>query len=164
MMEREIRKRIANPGGSGDQFTDDDVTAESLQSEGLMQMVPRDYQVQGIRWLLQCHSNGHGCILGDDMGLGKTLQSIAFLLHLHVKRKERKVKGPFLVLSPLSVATYWEDEFKRLAPTLRVLRYGGPKEHREQLRRKISCQVEILNRNMGFACLTVSSNIFDFTY
>jgi SNF2 family DNA or RNA helicase len=75
------------------------------------------------------------------MGLGKTLQSIAFLLHLHVKRKERKVKGPFLVLSPLSVATYWEDEFKRLAPTLRVLRYGGPKEHREQLRRKISCQM-----------------------
>ena len=74
-MEREVRKRIASlVGGSVEQLADDNVTVESLQDEGLLQMVPKEYQVQGIRWLLQCHSNGHGCILGDDMGLGKTLQ------------------------------------------------------------------------------------------
>ncbi|XP_062519744.1 chromodomain-helicase-DNA-binding protein 1-like isoform X2 [Corticium candelabrum] len=118
-----------------------DVTEDALRTNGLQNLVPHSYQLEGIKWLLECHSNGHGCILGDDMGLGKTLQAIAFLLHLHVERKERKVNGPFLVLSPLSVASYWEEQFRRLTPTLRVLSYRGSKDERELLRVQLLQQV-----------------------
>ena len=39
-----------------------------------------------------------------SQGLGKTLQSIAFLAHLHFVRG---VKGPHLVVVPLSVMSNW---------------------------------------------------------
>jgi len=34
----------------------------------------REYQVQGLRWMVQQHDRAAGGILGDEMGLGKTLQ------------------------------------------------------------------------------------------
>ena len=36
--------------------------------------VMRDYQVQGLNWLVSLHENGISGILADEMGLGKTLQ------------------------------------------------------------------------------------------
>lgn len=33
----------------------------------------RDYQVQGLNWLIQLHENGISGILADEMGLGKTV-------------------------------------------------------------------------------------------
>ena len=71
-----------------------DVTEDALRTNGLQNLVPHSYQLEGIKWLLECHSNGHGCILGDDMGLGKTLQVLVLisstyclgwtaLMHLH---------------------------------------------------------------------------------
>lgn len=41
------------------------------------------------------------------MGLGKTIQSITYLQELH----NVGVKGPFLVIAPLSTITNWEREF-----------------------------------------------------
>ncbi|KAG0627932.1 hypothetical protein M758_2G239400 [Ceratodon purpureus] len=68
------------------------------------------------------------------MGLGKTLQSIALLAYL---KSARSSKGPFLVICPLSVTEGWALEMARFAPHLRVLRYVGNKEEREELRQKI---------------------------
>lgn len=34
----------------------------------------RDYQINGLNWLIQIHDNGVNGILADEMGLGKTLQ------------------------------------------------------------------------------------------
>ena len=34
----------------------------------------RDYQVDGVNWLLSQYRSGVGGILGDEMGLGKTIQ------------------------------------------------------------------------------------------
>ena len=39
----------------------------------------RDYQVQGVNWLIEMHRRGTNAILADEMGLGKTLQTITFL-------------------------------------------------------------------------------------
>ena len=44
-------------------------------------------------------------ILADEMGLGKTIQSIAFLYHLYTFEN---VKGPFLVIAPLSTLEHWK--------------------------------------------------------
>ena len=45
-----------------------------LDGWGLCYVKLRDYQLDGLSWLVQRYSDGHGCILGDEMGLGKTLQ------------------------------------------------------------------------------------------
>ena len=42
----------------------------------------RDYQLEGLNWLLSLHSRNLNGILADEMGLGKTLQSISLLAHL----------------------------------------------------------------------------------
>ena len=34
----------------------------------------RDYQVEGVNWLLACWHVGRSNILADEMGLGKTAQ------------------------------------------------------------------------------------------
>merc|ERR1719466_413733 len=39
----------------------------------------REYQFEGINWLLFNWYNKRNCILADEMGLGKTIQSITFL-------------------------------------------------------------------------------------
>jgi len=43
--------------------------------------------------------NGHSSILADEMGLGKTVQSISFLNRIY---NEYNVRGPFIVIAPLS--------------------------------------------------------------
>ena len=50
----------------------------------------RDYQRQGLTWLVELTSHGLGACLADDMGLGKTITLIA--LHLH--RVEAGHTGP----------------------------------------------------------------------
>ena len=34
----------------------------------------RDYQLEGLRWLIKLHDSSLNGILADEMGLGKTLQ------------------------------------------------------------------------------------------
>jgi hypothetical protein len=42
----------------------------------------RDYQVEGLNWLLRCWYTKQSSILADEMGLGKTVQIVSFLDHL----------------------------------------------------------------------------------
>ncbi|KAG8981788.1 hypothetical protein FRB90_006988, partial [Tulasnella sp. 427] len=89
----------------------------------------RDYQLAGVQWLALLYENGLNGILADEMGLGKTLQTISFLAHL----KEKGVWGPFLIVCPLSVLNNWKAEFEKFAPTVPVVTYHGPPEHRREL-------------------------------
>eukprot|EP00878_Enallax_costatus_P024699 GHUV01026379.1.p1 GENE.GHUV01026379.1~~GHUV01026379.1.p1 ORF type:complete len:570 (+),score=274.12 GHUV01026379.1:491-2200(+) len=67
----------------------------------------REYQLEGVAWLVQQHQRGLNSILADEMGLGKTLQTIAFLAHLKFRLG---VSGPHLVVVPLSVMSSWMNE------------------------------------------------------
>ncbi|ORY07424.1 hypothetical protein LY90DRAFT_207702 [Neocallimastix californiae] len=69
----------------------------------------RSYQLEALNWLTYCWMNGHSSILADEMGLGKTVQSISFLNRIY---NEYNVKGPFLVIAPLSTISNWEREFR----------------------------------------------------
>lgn len=42
----------------------------------------RDFQINGLNWLISLYMEGKNGVLGDEMGLGKTLQSIAFIGYL----------------------------------------------------------------------------------
>ena len=45
--------------------------------------VLREYQVEGVSWLLFNWHHHRNCILADEMGLGKTIQSITFLQKIY---------------------------------------------------------------------------------
>ncbi|VDP44791.1 unnamed protein product [Schistosoma mattheei] len=47
---------------------------EKLVEFGLTGIVIREYQLQGINWLINCDLQNHGGLLCDEMGLGKTCQ------------------------------------------------------------------------------------------
>ncbi|RYG51438.1 hypothetical protein EON66_10760, partial [archaeon] len=68
----------------------------------------RDYQLEGVNWMVFNWHHHRNCILADEMGLGKTIQSVATLEHL---RTRQMVRGPFLVLAPLSTLGHWKREF-----------------------------------------------------
>ena len=90
----------------------------------------RDYQLRGYSWLDFLCRLGFGPCLADDMGLGKTVQTIAWLLRLAERRRQRKatdraLSGPTLIVAPVSVTTNWTRELARFAPGLRVLLHQG---------------------------------------
>eukprot|EP00919_Chromeraceae_sp_WS-2016_P038559 GHVR01092077.1.p1 GENE.GHVR01092077.1~~GHVR01092077.1.p1 ORF type:complete len:212 (+),score=57.65 GHVR01092077.1:166-801(+) len=94
----------------------------------------RDYQIVGVKWLLEQFDSGVPAILGDEMGLGKTLQVVALLGFLH----QNGIKGPHLVVSPLSVMPSWEAEFARWCPWMRVVRFYGSEKERTHLRQMLN--------------------------
>uniref|UniRef100_A0A3Q2XYW2 Chromodomain helicase DNA binding protein 1-like n=1 Tax=Hippocampus comes TaxID=109280 RepID=A0A3Q2XYW2_HIPCM len=103
----------------------------SVPSFGLQTGIQlRPYQLHGVQWLTQCLKNQQGCILGDEMGLGKTCQTISLLVYM---AGALDVKGPFLVLSPLSVMENWRSELERFSPSLTVLCYKGDKDRRVEI-------------------------------
>lgn len=71
--------------------------------------IMKEYQLEGLYWLVSLYENGLNGILADEMGLGKTLQTISFLAFL----KEKQVSGPFLIAAPVSTLANWVDEIER---------------------------------------------------
>lgn len=39
----------------------------------------RDYQLDGLNWMVYTWSKGHNAILADEMGLGKTIQCVSMI-------------------------------------------------------------------------------------
>ncbi|XP_034531930.1 chromodomain-helicase-DNA-binding protein 1-like [Notolabrus celidotus] len=110
------------------------VTQSDLNKFGLTGIQLRSYQLDGVQWLTECLKNQQGCILGDEMGLGKTCQTISLLVFMS---GALGTKGPFLVLSPLSVMENWRKELESFAPSLTVLCYKGDKETRAEVQREV---------------------------
>ena len=59
----------------------------------------RDYQLEGLNWMIGLNTNGMNGILADEMGLGKTLQSISILAYMS---EFRHINGPHIVVVPKS--------------------------------------------------------------
>ncbi|KAJ3086274.1 hypothetical protein HK102_013351 [Quaeritorhiza haematococci] len=90
----------------------------------------KDYQLEGVNWLLYNWTRGIGSILADDMGLGKTLQIVATTSIIH----HEYGKGPFLIVCPTSTQGHWLNEFRKWSPDLVVVSYAGTKNAREIIR------------------------------
>lgn len=90
----------------------------------------RDYQIQGLNWMISLYHNGINGILADEMGLGKTLQTISFLGYL---RDLRDTPGFHLVVVPKSTLDNWYREFQRWVPGFNVVTLKGSKEEREKV-------------------------------
>ena len=63
------------------------------------------HQVDGLNWLLFSWYKARNVMLADEMGLGKTAQAIVMLEHLW---KHEHLRGPYLVVAPLSTLAHWQ--------------------------------------------------------
>lgn len=103
------------------------------ESPKFIQGQMRDYQVDGLNWLISLYENGINGILADEMGLGKTLQAVSILGYL---REHRNIKGPHVIIVPLSTIENWKREFNRFMPGVRLLHghcRGSKAQFRETL-------------------------------
>jgi hypothetical protein len=86
----------------------------------------RQYQKEGLGWLVFLEKMGLGGCLADDMGLGKTIQVLAMLLR---RQQQVATEGlghrPSLVVVPKSLIFNWIEEAARFAPQLKVLNHTG---------------------------------------
>lgn len=76
--------------------------------------------MEGLNWLLFSWYNGHNCILADEMGLGKTIQSLTFVDAVY----KYGIRGPFLIIAPLSTIPNWQREFESWTD-MNVIVYHG---------------------------------------
>lgn len=87
----------------------------------------RDYQLEGLTWMMEIAIQGMSGVLADEMGLGKTIQTIAFIAAM----REEGVYGPHMIVAPLSTLSNWMEEFEKWTPTIPVVQYHGtPKDRR----------------------------------
>lgn len=103
----------------------------------------RDYQIQGLNWMISLYENSISGILADEMGLGKTLQTISFLGHL---RYGKGINGPHLVVVPKSTLNNWVREFENWTPEVDTCLLHGDKETRANIiqTRIIPCDFDVL--------------------
>ncbi|KAJ2156608.1 swr1 complex component [Coemansia sp. RSA 552] len=125
---------IGEAGANGEAGTKDllDTVEHSVEQPDLLRGELREYQRQGLDWLVSLHQHQINGILADEMGLGKTIQTIALLAYLACNRG---IWGPHLIIVPTSVLLNWEQELHRWLPGLKVLTYYGSKAERKQRRR-----------------------------
>jgi len=91
----------------------------------------REYQIQGLNFLIRLYENGVNGILADEMGLGKTLQTISLLGFLS---EFKGIRGPHLICVPKSTLGNWMNEVKRWCPHLRPFKFHGSKDDRLYMR------------------------------
>merc|ERR1719509_387115 len=88
----------------------------------------RPYQLEGVNWLNYSWYQHRNCLLADEMGLGKTIQSLAWIHHIW----EFGIRGPFLVIAPLSTIPNWQREFE-LWTDMNVIVYHGSQTSRNMI-------------------------------
>ena len=109
----------------------------------LSDVVMRDYQKEGVRWLKYLYENSFGGCLADDMGLGKTLQAISLLSFIYPK-----TKTPSLVVMPKSLLNNWQKELEKFNPNLSFyLYYAGTRDIKEFKNHNIILTTYALVRN-----------------
>ncbi|GAX14112.1 SWI/SNF-related matrix-associated actin-dependent regulator of chromatin subfamily A member 5 [Fistulifera solaris] len=90
----------------------------------------KPYQLESLNWMIHLSEKGLNGILADEMGLGKTLQSISIMAyHYEYKRSQ----GPHLICVPKSTLSNWMKEIQRWCPALRVIKFHGSREDREEM-------------------------------
>ena len=90
----------------------------------------RNYQLEGLNWMISLYDRNINGILADEMGLGKTLQSISLIGYLKFNRHD---PGPYLVICPKSTLTNWSREFSRWCPGLQVVKLQGDQDERRRV-------------------------------
>ncbi|KAH7927010.1 hypothetical protein BV22DRAFT_1007877 [Leucogyrophana mollusca] len=132
-----LRKEVDEMGGKAAYVPFHALTVQPELIEGGEM---KDYQLQGLAFLVYMHKNGINCILGDEMGLGKTLQTLS--LFAWIKENVQGTQDPHLIVCPLSVLSSWQNEAARWLPSFRVLRFHGTQSERSRLKNSVRLDEE----------------------
>jgi superfamily II DNA or RNA helicase len=100
------------------------VVETTPQPEGFVGRL-RDYQCEGLSWMLFLQRCSFGGCLADDMGVGKTAQVLALLEMRRELRCTGQPIAPSLIVVPKSLVFNWKQEAERFTPQLRVLDHTG---------------------------------------
>ncbi|XP_033829153.1 probable global transcription activator SNF2L2 isoform X1 [Periophthalmus magnuspinnatus] len=92
------------------------------QSSLLINGTLKQYQIQGLEWLVSLYNNNLNGILADEMGLGKTIQTIGLITYL---MEYKRLNGPYLIIVPLSTLSNWVYELDKWAPSIVKIAYKG---------------------------------------
>ena len=80
MQDREERINIESVRGLEAQRRNAETQRALLQQPDFLRAgTLRDYQLEGLNWLIYSWMQNNNCILADEMGLGKTIQCVAFI-------------------------------------------------------------------------------------
>ena len=93
-----------------------------------------EHQITGLNWMIDLHACEANGILADQMGLGKTIQALALLGYL---KDIKKVKGPHIIIVPLSTLVNWKREADKWLKGFRVHILYAAAEKRDETLRKI---------------------------
>ncbi|XP_076936316.1 putative ATP-dependent DNA helicase CHR12 isoform X1 [Bidens hawaiensis] len=95
----------------------------------------RQYQLEGLQWMVSLFNNNLNGILADEMGLGKTIQTISLIAYL---MENKGVTGPHLIVAPKAVLPNWINEFSTWAPSISAFLYDGRLDERKAMREELS--------------------------
>ncbi len=140
---RSVSRRSGNSEGPSTESKRRSLTAQDLREDEkhiteqstkyqpnfIKNCVLKDHQIEGLNWLIdlyKCNANG---ILADQMGLGKTVQSISMLAYL---REVENIRGPHLIVCPLTVTNNWKSEFARYFPDCKTMALSARMEERDE--------------------------------
>ena len=91
----------------------------------------RDYQAEGVAFMLSNFVGDRSSILADEMGLGKTLQVV---VTTNIIATTLFPTAVFLVVAPLSTLTHWKRAFEAWTD-LNTIVYHGSAEDRDHIRK-----------------------------
>ncbi|OQS00271.1 chromatin-remodeling complex ATPase chain [Thraustotheca clavata] len=111
----------------------------------------RQYQLEGLSWMVNLANQGINGILADEMGLGKTLQTISVLGYF---KEFHNISGPHIVLVPKSTLSNWLAEFDRWCPSLRAVKFHGDKDERQRVIDEILCPGTANDQRKFDVCVT----------
>ena len=114
---------------NSDSDTEDDFIKQEKQPSNLENGELKEYQLEGLNWLLKLHSMNINGILADEMGLGKTIQTIALLGYLNLKSDLLT----HLIIVPKVTIKNWEKEINKWLPKIKLLFFYGDKDERKIL-------------------------------
>ncbi|KAG2030306.1 SNF2 family N-terminal domain-containing protein, partial [Suillus americanus] len=149
-----LRKEMKETGGNTAYVPLRIITQPLLVEGGEM----KDYQLQGLAFLIYMYKNGMNCILGDGNSFilsfyfirrddlprngpwkNTTGPSSLWTLSLfaHIQENEPGRHDPHLIICPLSVLSSWQNEAARWVPSLRVFRFHSTQSERGRLKNSV---------------------------
>ena len=120
----------------------------------------REYQLAGLKWLIQCWRDGHGSVLADEMGLGKTIQVLSFLTYLN---RYTDFHGPYLITVRTNTFKQWCEEIEKWTDLSYIPYSSGPQQRKIIREYQFPCLDENGNpvpNTYSFNILLVSYDVF----
>ncbi|TNJ27613.1 DNA repair and recombination protein Rhp26p [Giardia muris] len=88
----------------------------------------REYQREGVRWILELLTRNCGGLLADEPGLGKTVQVIAAMATMFLSERLEAA----LIVCPATLQAQWIAMFHAWWPPARVCLMGGGRDEKER--------------------------------